>query len=467
MSERRPVDDLPFTELSTYLYGRQLPLEHQMFLFSFFKEHSAFIQQFVTSINYSEPIDPDVQWNMDAGLAETARLRYGYVEQEHGSTSVDVDPDQFKICLRKMYEVKSLAETGLSSSIRKNIVELVMAIENSKGILDNLPENLFDLRERNIRYLARHASNLVRIERRECFLEENREKDKHLDKRAKSTTDVYFVHRKVQNASASWTIVLTDPVSVLECMRARATDYRSLLRHLLQRGIPFRTVQKNDQKLHWTSRQPQSLLPCRLEVSSLTPVDYIQYVNRVRSLILGNQRVCRAALMAGGILWRLVIEAASFDHVLSGPSLEQLAHVFTAQRSGDFPVFEEYFDDTLTPDEEDIICGVFRSSDEECSHVVPQWSFWPKWNVWKTSSVNAGYWTPYNETWFLERRSRLLGKERPALLEDDQRANNDSFKPLMIQKSWRLYLKGQKSGLRVSKANQALAIEFLDRILKN
>lgn len=34
-------------------------------------------------------------------------------------------------------------------------------------------------------------------------------------------------------------------------------------------------------------------------------------------------------------------------------------------------------------------------------------SWWPKANVWETSGLNLGYWTPTAEKWFLRRLTRL------------------------------------------------------------
>ena len=258
---------------------------------------------------------------------------------------------------------------------------------------------------------------------------------------------------------------MTDPVSVLECMRYEGPDYRSLLRHLVQRGIQFRTVQKDRQIRQWTSKYTRATLPIRVSTSSLTNVDYIQYLQRMRSLVMNNERISRAALMTGGFIWRLVIEVAKIDSVLNGPSLERLDQVLVLEKEIGAPEPEKYYDDTLTQEEEDIICGVFGWSDEASSDGEKLWSFWPRRTVWESSSVNAQYWTAYNEQWFLKRKEFLLHSE-PEPREDTPVKKNVSLRPLASQREWRVFLRGQrKRGLRVLRNNQSLASTFLTTML--
>lgn len=496
IGERRPVNGEPFAEPSTRAFGRQLSPKIQNALPTFFKENATRLKEFLIAINSDELSEPDVNWKLDADLAETARLRYGYVRRQDVNTSVVADNKRFQKCIIKMYESKKLTSEKfqLSNAIKNDIIELIESIEASNGNVDALPQSLCDLQARNEQFLATHASHIVQVEQREALTECSQVIDEHSikqlrrtfnksgkrprtsdtsderpEKRSRSSTTVFFVQRNSQEARVpAWTIVLTDPVSALECMRCRATDYKSLLKHLLQRGISLRTVQKDKQALHWSSRQPASALPIRLQINSLSNVDYIQYVQRVRSLVIGNKRVSRAALMSGGILWRLVVEVATFDHVLDGPSHEQLAAVLNVREAGSFTRNETYYDDTLTQYEEDIICGVFRSSEEDSHEAEQLWSFWPKRAVWETSSVNAGYWTSYNEEWFLDRRKRLLGLGTSSSIEGRafQDARDASFQPLIHQRDWRVKLRGQKKlGFPVLKANQDLAISFLNKFL--
>ena len=73
----------------------------------------------------------------------------------------------------------------------------------------------------------------------------------------------------------------------------------------------------------------------------------------------------RAALLKGGIIWRLALEVLSVDDVLAGPSTETVTNYVVA-RDGVYAI-----DDDLSPDEMDIICGVYRISNSKLNWAFP------------------------------------------------------------------------------------------------
>ncbi|KAI0685210.1 hypothetical protein C8T65DRAFT_538884, partial [Cerioporus squamosus] len=133
---------------------------------------------------------------------------------------------------------------------------------------------------------------------------------------------------------------------------------------------------------------------------SLNRYDYWTYETRVRSLLRGPR--ARAALQCGGIVWRLALEVlreTRVEEVACGPSkaTDEYAMLFRPYRGDD------YRDDKLSPDEVDVICGVYK--------VVINRSWWPKEIHWRGSHMDQGFWTPWCESWFLRRLRHIRAGE--------------------------------------------------------
>lgn len=95
-------------------------------------------------------------------------------------------------------------------------------------------------------------------------------------------------------------------------------------------------------------------------------VDYKGY-ERDRATFLLSDRA-RAALLEGGIVWRLAIEHLKFDDVIGGPAeLDSgLYERFDGELVGGW-------DDKLTNDELDLICGVYKifTGEPNLSSILP------------------------------------------------------------------------------------------------
>jgi hypothetical protein len=134
----------------------------------------------------------------------------------------------------------------------------------------------------------------------------------------------------------------------------------------------------------------------------------------------------RAALLAGGIVWRLALEAICPGIALMGPS-DTVAHFGDVLQSPDGPLV----DDSLTEEELNLICGVYDVYTGELTSVfmifprlilvsgprgmrTSHSSWWPKQSTWVNSGYNVGYWTAECEKWFQWRLHRILaGIEKP------------------------------------------------------
>ncbi|KAI0083680.1 hypothetical protein BDY19DRAFT_899900 [Irpex rosettiformis] len=109
----------------------------------------------------------------------------------------------------------------------------------------------------------------------------------------------------------------------------------------------------------------------------------------------------RAAVLAGGILWRLAQEAGIDEaDVLMGPSGYHTRddHIQIDGR--------DYVDDTLSRQQADVICGVYRVLPGKYKN--ESWrSWWPSASTWAASGMSINYWSLDNERWFKDRLKKI------------------------------------------------------------
>jgi hypothetical protein len=131
------------------------------------------------------------------------------------------------------------------------------------------------------------------------------------------------------------------------------TDFE-VARELLNHGIQFSTLLPV--KPLPRSIGPVISVPFRLPGYKFTQNDYYAYEQQ-RAALLSDPRVARAALLRGGIVWRLAVATLSFDDVLEGPTTAA-----TLQRRGIIVKTSDdstdLCDDGLSQLELDIICGL-------------------------------------------------------------------------------------------------------------
>jgi hypothetical protein len=159
-----------------------------------------------------------------------------------------------------------------------------------------------------------------------------------------------------QNATVPWHLAVTNIIDALFVCRLprRWNDYR-VVQHLLTRGIRFRTLLPHT--LPPPRDLPITLIPFRLSGYVFTSRDYDIYL-REREALLRNPRIARAALMKGGIIWRLIVASTSPDDILSGPSaaisLHNLGLALGESNNG-----HHLWDDIVSNEELDQICGTY------------------------------------------------------------------------------------------------------------
>ncbi|KAI0716950.1 hypothetical protein C8Q76DRAFT_795191 [Earliella scabrosa] len=224
---------------------------------------------------------------------------------------------------------------------------------------------------------------------------------------------LYFVQFAAQRPSDPHWILGTNAATVLYIIRNHSISTNvDAAAALCEVGLPFHTLQLAD---HAVKREEDpslrryALPRYRREGVKMTKKDYEVYQRKVLNII--RRRPIRAALMAGGIAWRLVREFLACDpdlkhdvmeSVLSGPSTESRYHSTIV--AGENDVF--YVDNVLTRDEEDILMGVHRMYTEQAGQTEDA-SWWPRLNYWYNSGMNNGIWSAWDEEWFRSRQKEI------------------------------------------------------------
>ncbi|PBK59503.1 hypothetical protein ARMSODRAFT_899183 [Armillaria solidipes] len=174
--------------------------------------------------------------------------------------------------------------------------------------------------------------------------------------------------------------------------------------------------------------------------------DYQSYVRRRRQLFENNE-ILRAALKHGGLIWRLAvgIEQQRFeDVVLSGPS-KRVTQIGGVRCTADG---DELWDEMLTEDQIDIICGVYKKAESDRrGQLTEHVSWFPKPTAWKGSGLDVGFWSADDESWYLHRVAKYL--------DGDFKCEN--------QTEWRKSLKLCRDAPKVSEALETASRIFLEK----
>jgi hypothetical protein len=214
--------------------------------------------------------------------------------------------------------------------------------------------------------------------------------------------------------SSSWTIALYDLPRALFVYRLLLKDIHtptSLARILLDEGVAFRTVMPlADVYLKSSLSDIVTIVPIRLSDYVFKPSDYEVYVHQ-RAMILSSPRG-RAALLRGGIVGRLAREHLSIDSACLGPSPSVTIHRIGFNITDKHGV--KYWDDDLTENEINVICGLHHSYTGNGSQqaLVSWWPLPVQWNNTKSNGYNWGYWTQWDESWYCQRLKDIQGGHR-------------------------------------------------------
>lgn len=207
----------------------------------------------------------------------------------------------------------------------------------------------------------------------------------------------------LQTRASSTFLAVDDPLFVVQILLDPTLDScEEAARWLVMRGVPFFMFVR---QRHATARPPRFRPP--YEYSRIReplwlgwrpldyvygPRDYEAYVRARNTVLWSNPRMLRLALIAGGILWRIVLDALDIDLVVEGPSL--WAH-FTDMRNH----ADGFVEDSLYSDEIQFLCGMYHEPTSTANQKVWR-SWWPLPETWKNSALDHGQWTPRAEVFY-------------------------------------------------------------------
>jgi hypothetical protein len=178
-----------------------------------------------------------------------------------------------------------------------------------------------------------------------------------------------------------WIIILEDPTAVLECLRQADNSITALAGFLFLNSMSFATCLPRTcfppNPNH--PSQPLITLGWRASSQQLGASEYTYY-EALRDRFLNSPRGC-AALLQGGIVWRLAIETlgdgAAEQRVLAGPSGEGLEYASKWYIEG-----REWCDDALTEAEMNLICGVYQVATGEFNGLQVSCATNPSFRLW-------------------------------------------------------------------------------------
>jgi len=254
--------------------------------------------------------------------------------------------------LRKLIG-NSAIETGLiAEPQRRRITSFIAYLVNLRqSELDTIPPDLWDLGPHPSLPVA-HAQIRVSY--------------------AELSQQRFFVVEHLHSPSlAIWTLAVPDALTAVMCLRrdwSSVTDIKQVALALLKRGMAFRTLQKmavgpnfrrplTELQTYTLGHHPPSF--------QATYADYIVYEQRRHEFM--NQPRARAALLHGGLVWRLALHSLGHDNlapVLVGLSPEAAASGLVLYGNG-----QSYYDDELSEEEIDFMCGTYYIDHSKLSPV--------------------------------------------------------------------------------------------------
>lgn len=333
-----------------------------------------------------------------------AQFRYGITVDSPGGT-VSSRPE-WPVACRALGCTAPESDAANNQRLRVAIMDAVGYLLDASHRTDRLdPIPLCDLHIRNPNYILRRREFVTSI------------------RSEKTGAGLVFWIDAINlhpSRNAQWRLIVEDPVTALECLRRRWGPHSvDIAYELYSRGCAFQTcILSNCPPVH--DRPVTIGLGYRLSGYKPCMRDYVTYEG-IRNNFLTTPRA-RAALLKGGIVWRLAREVVSDAAVALGPSSEVYG---TGRR---FSSREGVFwDDDLSEDELDLICGVYKVFTGGLQHwfaVVclfalllgkglqdSHMSWWPKHSTWIKSSLNTGYWSDTCEKWFQLRLSSIRSGE--------------------------------------------------------
>jgi hypothetical protein len=177
-------------------------------------------------------------------------------------------------------------------------------------------------------------------------------------KKKDPSKETMYVLRPQSHASENsidWLLVIASPTAALQCIRSCTSNVADTARFCIQRGILFKILAQLQHRPPQPPFPPPHItLGTRCLGYRPDAADYSAYEAAQDRFL--HSPPARAALLDGGIVWRLAVEFIAPGAVLAGPS--DVAS--TSGRVFHIPGARNYVDDELSDDEADLVCGVYE-----------------------------------------------------------------------------------------------------------
>ncbi|KAF9521391.1 hypothetical protein CPB83DRAFT_865534 [Crepidotus variabilis] len=212
-------------------------------------------------------------------------------------------------------------------------------------------------------------------------------------------TDLYILRPSTQSLDkSSWFIATTDPTTVLYVFRRNLETMTSIARALLEEGIPFRTVEERpaNTQTREAGEVEDTYHTVREKGFVPTQDDYYAYVESRTKLLKSTSG--RSIRTRGGIVGRLAAEVVADVEVFEGPT--QGDEMVGYDDKG-----KVFVDDFVSVGTMELVAGVYRVAGE--SSRTNRISWWPTQVHWQACGLNADFWSPDAEDWYVTRTTEM------------------------------------------------------------
>ncbi|KAJ8093416.1 hypothetical protein PM082_020273 [Marasmius tenuissimus] len=266
----------------------------------------------------------------------------------------------------------------------------------------------------------------------------------------------------LQWEEAALSILVDDPVFVLWLIRTQSgAAYSDAASALYREGVKFHTLlrgpvvrddgeRKSEAK--GESFEDEDFRGPRLGYMRrkyrADASDFLTYESARNEFLRGGKG--RAAATAGGVVGRIAKEIVTEEAVVSGPEGPE---VFSSGRC----FFEEgqvgFWDDYLTEEEEDLVCGVYYMRTDHFQnyghekYLSSHRSWFPRPTSFNGSNLNLGFWSKDCEKWYQHRVRSCREPGGPDVLSASR---------------WRDAMRYNALVPKIVKENQLLARVFLE-----
>ncbi|PPQ82407.1 hypothetical protein CVT24_002290 [Panaeolus cyanescens] len=205
-----------------------------------------------------------------------------------------------------------------------------------------------------------------------------------------ATHETMFILDFGSFSTVPWRFAVFGVVEMLMvCRFPPDVSEQDILQDFVSRGITCQTLLPVN-SLPIQLPPPLASVPLRLSGHMFTEADYRAYEDHARALLL-NPHIARAALLAGGILWRVALKfSASISLVTNGPVRQEASFSYPAANGC-------YVHDGLHLEEANVLCGLYYIYKTPLHREKVSW--FPLCSTWK-AKASLPSWSEPHERFF-------------------------------------------------------------------